>query len=574
MKKNLFYKNNFEWVRSAPDPFILFEDGWFYLYSTEIKNGVLKGYRSKDFTAWEDLGIIYQRRDKYWATGRFWAPRVIKYPKDGKFYLYCACSGDGEIGLPEGTNLEKDSPLFASAIRERLHLTVLVSDMPCGPFREWTGKRRIEKFYHGEGLGVFDDEVTLTSGPIFDFADSPAGWETNKEHFSENGTNIFAQLDPCPFIDEDGTMYLYFVRSRDLNDNKHKHGCWGIKMLDPVTPDYNTLAFLVQPGYYTVGGASAPNTIDDDIINEGVFMQSHTTLKANGERIKKYYLTYTRCGMGCAYYSVCLALADSPLGYAKDSQEAKNGGFVKLPAEYGNPIHYIEAINDYDNHFISAPSYDLFEATGNAVFFRAGDENFLVSLCTVKIPEKKSRNFVIDRWLWDYNEDLGIDIPHSNGPTQASLQPCPNVATGYKNIAGVATISVNGEKIKGLNNGYIAIHPRDDGKVFYSASEQTEVKVCFEEPRSICAVLVYNTWDGTRAFDGIEEILLEKGEGLRSEGRIPFPEEYYTFDGALRPGGAAIWLGSERRVKTIVLRFKKSPRKREMGIADIAVLGK
>lgn len=574
MEKNLFYKNDFEWVRSAPDPFILFEDGWFYLYSTEIKNGVLKGYKSRDFAVWEDLGVIYQRDDKYWATGRFWAPRVVKYPKDGKFYLYCACSGDGEIGLPEGTSLEKSNSLFASAIKDRLHLTVLVSDRPYGPFREWTGKRKIEKFYHGKSLGVFDDEVTLTSGPIFDFANAPAGWETNKEHFSENGTNIFAQLDPCPFIDDDGEMYLYFVRSRDLNDNEHKHGCWGVKMLDPVTPDYNTLVFLVQPGYYTVGGKPAPNTIDDDIINEGVFVQRHTTQKTNGEKRTKYYLTYTRCGMGCAYYSACLALADAPLGYPKGSEEAKNGGFVKLPEKYGNPIHYIEAINDYGNHFVAAPSYDLFESTGNAVFFRAGDENFLVSLCTVKIPEKKSRNFVIDRWLWSYNEELKIDLPHSNGPTQASLQPCPSVATGYRNIAKEAGIFVDAEKIGCLNDGYVAIHPRDDERVFYSEKEGFEIEIRFETPRIVRAVLVYNTWDESRAFDGIEEILLKNGEEVFSEGEILFPKEYYTSDGAVRPGGAAVWQGKERVVKTIVLRFKRNPRKKEVGIADIAILGK
>lgn len=577
MEKNLFYKNDFEQIRSAADPFILFEDGWFYLYSTEVKNGTLKGYRSRDFALWEDLGVIYERDERYWATGRFWAPRVIRYPEDGKFYLYCACSGDGEIGLPEGTNLEKGSPLFASVIKDRLHLTVLVSDSPAGPFREWTGKRKIEKFYHGESLGFSDDEVTLTSGPVFDFANAPAGWETNKKHFAENGTNIFAQLDPCPFIDDDGTLYLYFVRSRDLNDNKGKHGGWGVKMLDPVTPDYRTLSWLVQPGYYTVGGEPSPNTIDDEIVNEGVFMQKHTTLRENGEKTTKYYLTYTRSGMGCAYYSACLALADSPLGYPKGSKEAENGGFVKLPPKYGNPVHYIEAINDYDNHFVNAPSFDLFEATGNAAFFRAGEENFLVSLCTVKIPGKKSRNFIVDRWVWSYNEELGIDLPHSNGPTQASLQPCPCVATGYGNIAKDAEVFTDCEgKKEFLNDGYIAIHPRDDGKVFYSEKEKFEISLTFEKVRAVRAVMVYNTWDLSRAFSGIDEIVLENGEDILSEKQIPFPKEYLTPDGALRPGGAAVWEFDERKVKKITLRISRRMREgaKEIGIADVAILGK
>lgn len=576
MANHLFFRNHFEWVRSAPDPFILYDDGWFYLYSTEVKNGTMKGYRSRDFAEWEDIGVIYERNEKFWASGRFWAPRVLKYPKDGKYYLYCACSGDGEIGLPEGTSLDKESPLFASVIKDRLHLTVLVADRPEGPFREWTGKRRIEKFYHGRSLGVAEEEVTLASGPLFDFANAPAGWATNEAHFAENGTNVFAQLDPCPFLDDDGTLYLYFVRSRDRNDNVGKHGGWGVKMLDPVTPDYNTLTELVRPGFYTVGGEESPNAIDDEIINEGVFMQKHTTVRPNGERTTKYYLTYTRCGMGCAYYSACLALADSPLGYPKGSSEAPNGGFVKVPPQYGNPVHFIEVINDYDHHYVSAPSFDLFESTGNAVFFRAGEEDFLVSLCTVKISEKKSRNFIIDRWVWDYNEELGLDIPHSNGPTQASLQPCPCVASGYKNIAKEATVSADRDgRTECLNNGYIAIHPRDDGKVFY-AKGGCEITLAFAHARPVRAVLVYNTWDIARAFSQIDEVVLTGDDGVYTERNVPFPREYFTPQGALRPGGAAILEFAERNVQKITLRISKgvSPNTKELGVADIAVLGK
>lgn len=582
MIRNLFYKNDFSFVPSAADSFILYDDGWFYLYFTEVKNGVMKAYKSKDFASWEDIGVIYRCDEKYWANGRFWCPRVMKYPKDGKYYLYCASSGETEVGLPEGTSLDKESPVFANIIMDRLHLSVLVADSPCGPFKEWTGKRTIEKFYHGESLGIVEEEVTLSSGPIFDFADAPAGWETNKEHFSRNGTNVFAQLDPCPFIDDDGTLYLYFVRSRDMNDNEHKHGCWGVKMLDPVTPDYNTLAFLAQPGYYTVGGEPAPNTMDDDIINEGAFMQKHTTIKPNGEKVTKYYLTYTRCGMGCAYYSACLALADAPLGYPKGSKEAKNGGFVKVPHEYGSPIHYIEAVNDYGNHYTATPSFDMFEATGNACFFNVEGEKFLVSLCTVKIPGKESRNFIVDRWLWEYSEALGIDIPHSNGPTQGSLQPCPAAATGYKNIAEKARVFVGGKPFDKtgkarLNNGYIAIHEKDDEKVFYSEQAETEIVLKFETPHEIRAVCAYNTWDKSRAFQKIDELILSGNNKTFTVKDVVFPEEYYTESGALRPGGAAIWQNeSEEAIfaDTVVLRFNLGKDKKRIGIADVVILGK
>ncbi len=577
-RNNLFYSNDFSSVRGAADPFILYEDGWFYLYFTEIRSGVLAAYKSRDMASWEKVWIIFEREETYWAHGRFWAPRVFKYPKDGKYYLYCACSGDGEIGLPEGTSLDKGSPVYASEILDRLHLTVLVADKPEGPFQVWTGTRTIEKFYHGESLGQTEDEVTLSSGPIFDFANAPAGWETNKAHYERNGTNIFAQLDPMPFLDDDGELYLYFTRSRDMNDEKHKQGGWGVRMTDPVTPDYNTLTCLNIPGFYTVGGDRAPSDMDDDIVNEGVSMTKHRTVHKDGSTTDMYYLTYSRSGMGCPYYSACLAVADAPLGYAKGSREAANGGFVKLASKYGNPLHCIDAICDGDGHWHNAPSYDLFQATGNGIFFRAGAEEFLVSLCTVLIPGKESRNFIIDRITWRYNGELGFDVPHSNGPTQGSLQPCPAIVSGYENIAkqALVTSSAPGNTTL-LQDGFVAIHSRDDDMVYYADKGELCISLTLKEARKLRSVMVYNTWDKSRAFASVDRIeLRSRGSLCLALEEIPFPADYLTDSGALRPGGAAAAVFEETLADHITIYISKTMEADalQIGIADIVLLAK
>lgn len=577
MDSNLFYRNDFSIVTSAPDPFILYDDGWFYLYFTEIKSGVLAAYKSRDMATWEKVWIIYERDESYWAHGRYWAPKVFKYPKDGKYYLYCACSGNGEIGLPEGTSLDRESSVYASEIMDRLHLTVLVADSPEGPFKEWTGSRYIEKFYHGESLGMVQDEVTLTSGPIFDFANAPAGWETNKAHYERNGTNIFAQLDPMPFLDDDGQLYLYFTRSRDINDQKHKQGGWGVKMIDPVTPDYNTLTCLNIPGYYTVGGERSTPDIDDDVVNEGVGMIKHKTVRPDGSETIKYYLTYSRSGMGCPYYSACLAVADSPLGYAKGSKEAPNGGFVKVPSQYGNPMHCIAAWRDEEGHWHNEPSYDMYQATGNGMFFRVGEEDFLVSLCTVLIPEKKSRNFIIDRIVWQYIEELGYDVPHSNGPTQASLQPLPAQITGYENVAKQAGLSVNaGGDAELLTDGYVAIHARDDDMVYYADKDNLCITLTLDKPRTLRSIMVYNTWDKSRAFAALDKVELINGETGSMFEDIPFSEEHLTESGALRPGGAAVLVFEDILVDTVKVYVSKTLEEEavQIGIADISVWAK
>jgi len=583
---SLYYSNDFESLISAADPFILYDEadgGWFYLYFTEVGGGILDGYRSRNFANWEYLGHIFQRSNSYWAEGRFWAPKVVKNPKDGKYYMYTCCSDQNSVFVPEGTQrTDSTADNYASEILDGLNLTVLVADAPGGPFKEWTGMRPNHvEYYHGEPTGVVGDEVTLESGPMFDFANAPAGWETNKDHFEENGTNIFAQLDAFPFFDDNGDFYLYFIRSRDLNDATGKQGPWGVKMLDMVTPDYTTLTWLAQPGRMTVGGENSSNVIDDPTVNEGVYVQKHVTQKADGTSVSKYYLTYSRGGMGGKNYSACVAVADSPLGYAKGSKEAANGGFVKLPSKYGNPVHMINE------------GYDMYEATGNAMFFKAGDEQFLCSLATVynkTTPTKSSRNFIIDRVTWDYNEELGYDLPHSNGPTQGSLQPGPAVATGYKNIASEATITVKNarenENVAQLTDNYVTIHTRDADKEFWSKEGGLSVTMEFSQARTVRSIMVYNSHDVNLAFKKIDYVLLETEDGAYIAKDVAYPEKYLTGDvnlgGMLRPGGAASLSFNELKVKKITLKFSEKfldygdygEEYQGIALSEIRVLGK
>ena len=579
---SLFYANDYESIPSCADPFILYDDdGWAYLYYTETSGGVLEAYRTQNFANWEFLGPVYERDSGYWGVGRFWAPKVAKNPADGKYYMYTSCSGTGEIGLPEGTSLDSKSPVFAPETKDRLHLTVLVSDSPSGPFKEWTGERpNVVKYYHGKEIGK-GDTVTLTSGPIFDFANAPAGWETNKEYFESNGTNVFAQLDPYPFFDEDGTLYLYFTRSNDQNGSLNKQGTWGVKMMDMVTPDYSTLTRLIEPGYMTIGGEKSPNSMDHDAVNEGCYVQRHTTVKPDGTEVDMYYLTYSRNGYGDPYYSACLAVADSPLGFAKGSAEAKNGGFAKVPAEHGNPVH---VIND---------AYDMFEATGNGMFFNIGDEEFIVSLATATNRTDKitqSRNLVIDRIVWEYNDTLGYDIPHSNGPTQASLQPVPAVYSGYKDIAGEANVTVenicDGYDKNNLTDGYVTIHSRDIAKEVLFNKDGVEITLEFDEPRAVRAVMVYNSCDVNNAFSKIDAIVFENDGERKIIRDVEFPEAYLTDDpqngGNIRPGGAAVAEFDEMQVTKITIVITEKLVEFEefledylrIGISNIRILGK
>lgn len=241
-------------------------------------------------------------------------------------------------------------------------------------------------------------------------------------------------------------------------------------------------------------------------------------------------------------------------------------------------------------HMIS--NHDLYNATGNAMYFSAAGEEFLVSLATVynkTNPKVTSRNFIIDRIVWDYNEELGYDIPHSNGPTQASLQPAPYVYSGYRDIAGDAKVTATnmreGSDANALINGYVTIHERDEEKEFYSTGS-TEITLSFGTPRTVRAVMVYNSFNYDFAFQKIDSILLE-GESENYIIRdVVYPESYLTGSEVLgwemRAGGAAVAEFGELQVSRITIKISEKfseldeyfEEYRGIGISNIRVLGK
>lgn len=75
------------------DPFIFAEDGYYYLYGSEVfsdgeKQWYFKVYKSRDLKCWDDGKIIFQKNDGFWATKNFWAPELHKYK--GKYYLFAS----------------------------------------------------------------------------------------------------------------------------------------------------------------------------------------------------------------------------------------------------------------------------------------------------------------------------------------------------------------------------------------------------------------------------------------------------------------------------------------------------
>ena len=91
------------------DPFILEDDGWYYIYGTHAGDGIVV-YRSQDMKSWSDRcgnaqNKLALHKDDVWGEKWFWAPEVYK------------------VG---------DKYLMTYSAEE--HICYAESNSPCGPF--------------------------------------------------------------------------------------------------------------------------------------------------------------------------------------------------------------------------------------------------------------------------------------------------------------------------------------------------------------------------------------------------------------------------------------------------------
>jgi len=95
------------------DPFVLLDNGAYYLYGTTGGAG-FKAWKSTNLMNWEPLRNVFTRTEKSWGNSSFWAPEVCSYR--GKYYMTYSASGINEKG--------------------KFKLCLAISDRPEGPFTD------------------------------------------------------------------------------------------------------------------------------------------------------------------------------------------------------------------------------------------------------------------------------------------------------------------------------------------------------------------------------------------------------------------------------------------------------
>lgn len=513
---------------------------------------------------------------------------------------------------------------------------VLMSDTPAGPFylangeryygekdaknlNGWTMKTMSPQINPTKQIRILVGDTTTVNGETL-AQRFPAAKDADENGFydlEELGLN-FSTIDYSPMW-LDGELYLYFARHMDNDDvhndatskMAHDHNCfWVVKMKDMITPDWSTLTCLTNPNYQMVadngdipeiyrwdeslyekkaqfmklvGETYVPQTYVDSVTGETVSAEENgymwEAINEGGQALARkdsdgnmrYYLCTAQRGVSDSFYSVTQAVSDSPFG-----------PFYKIPHDEGGVVYgSVQTPNDFAT------------GVGHHAFVEVGDELYCASYVHAdpftsgsnSTAGQDGRIYVFDK-LSFVDTDHGT-VLYGNGPTQA-LQPKITVASGKTNVALNAKVSVDGDKstAKYLNDGNFVVHEYYQ-YMEYKAGGATMITLTWDEPVTISAVMVYNSWDYEYAFaqvDFINFTLAEKPSWYTAEKytgkayieNIAFSADHYSAGNrTIRAGGSALASFDEIKVNSITIRIsqKLATENSEIRVSDIVVLG-
>lgn len=597
------------------DPFILDDtarSGYYYLYSTR---GRLAVYRSKDLFKWEDLGDTLSSKNGLATANaqlttqicsqRIWAPEVIWDEETQLYYLFFSAQPNMEY--PDANDAAGQGVQGEVLNTSMLNMLLATSSSPEGPFElvNFMDNNAVQGGY-AHSYNTQRGKTTVTAGThemldskgyVFaypQYYSSYCYFDPQEMRYAMNkvegqGVGLtkpsdqlrnagYAQgIDASPFVDSDGTKYLYWVV--DYQNGMANH-IYGIKMKNNswLTPDWDSVECLTVHGYYTVQDyilsmrkgeavtSKVPHELSGSKCNEGPVV-----LKHNG----KYYLTYSANGHNNGTYLAAQAVADSPLGPFRKLTPAENGELLS---------------ND-------GATYSAVCAPGHHNFVTVGDKLYI---CYHKYTDPTSmsvtsgKHFCIDEVQWVSITDSNgkqMDVLYVNGPTVSAQ---PKIVSEFSNLAENAEITLKDGKLAesssldALNDGLLSVYTTSNeefNKKYIPETVITETstfEITFEEEMKISTIMVYNSKDKEQLFTNISEIRLICIENGRE---VTYKIEDVPFDisenGTSRGGriisvnrGASSYVSFyEKEVKSIQITVEV-PEGATVGISEIRVLGR
>ena len=586
----LFYDNEVQ--QGFPDPQVLDDtarSGYYYLYGTE--DGFFT-MRSKNLTEWENVGPVFNysqtKEIERCTAAHRWAPEVVY--EDGTYYLFFSATPEAD------GNVDKNAAGVAGVGLYNMY--VATSSKPDGPFTmvNFTDENLPAATRHtfNTETNVALTEAEALSGTYAYVKKDSAYYKAAFPHYfakyclfspdelskvlqrrgvtagSDEKPNAlyWGCIDPHPFVDpRNGDKYMYFkVEPDTFAFNLIMY----VKMTDWLTPDWTHADYAVMNGYYTLedweNGENKSVSYEQTVVNEGPSMLYHEDANGTG----KFYLTYSVNDAGYSNYQVGTAVADEP-----------TGPFRKLTEEEGGRLLTS----------ITTESMTV-SGTGHHCFVTIGDQLFIVYHRHKDYSAGgMSRYTAADEVKWITVKDkngANLDVPYVNGPTD-SIQPQPAAFSGYKNIAGEATVTANGaQNLGAITDGLLSIH-KTANETFMSYIPETIIASAttftfdFATARNARAVMIYNSALEDSVFKNVSRIEFTLADGSKRVVRdvtfdITHNGETGGADGDslifVKSGAAAFIEFYDIDVTSVKITVDVPEGQESVGISEIRILGK
>jgi len=436
------------------------------------------------FVILSDDGYFYMYATSGGASFTGWrSPDMVNWTRLGVVFQPSSFHwGMGDFWAPEVIHHNGRYYMFYSArwrVGATLRIGVAVSDSPVGPF------------------------IDALDKPLFDF-----GW---------------AAIDGHVFIDDCGTIYLYFARdcSENVVNGIHESHIYVVQLAEDLLSVVGEPIFLMRP----TQSWEASGTWR---WNEGPWMIKHEGL---------YYLMYSANYFASKEYGVGYAVSDSPLG-----------PFVKYE---NNPI--LHSPRGWTH--VSGPGHH------SVVRSQDGRELFAV-YHTHTFPQNPSgnRQMQIDRL--GFREDGTLYI---NGPT-ASQMPMPSTEGGFRNMAIEATVEASSARHLEhlLIDGAIGIDPRSSNRDWVSNDRGFQtITLRWDTPIYVTAVMAF---PGVGLGAAPLRVRIESVGGAGKEEIIEPPSGI--------PGAAAIAAFEPRKADYVTITIYPHRDNIPVRLSEIFVLGR
>lgn len=564
--KELFYRNDKQ--TGLADPFVLDNtaiDGYYYMYGTE---GSLFCYRSQDLMDWEPVGnaldnyfynedgSLSEELKSTWED--IWAPEVVYDSDTEKYYMFFSATPVEDTSVVAGNGVEAGTPTR--------QLMVATSKYPYKGFTivdfknpESCGKENIHTYSESKYPHYFAKYLMLEPTEYIAFSKA-----NGRDDAGVGYGGYTTAIDPHPYVDEDGTKYLFWV------DNLEQDRLCGVKMDNWLKPDWSTAKVLTYTHYYTVDDWKAAR--EGEVV-EQVSYENETNHTNEGPVITKhngkYYLTFSVNDYWDSSYQIGQAVSDNILGPYRKLTEAEGGLLLSGGV---------------------AGSQDI-SGTGHHSFITLGDKMYVIYHRHNDFTTAGSaRNHAIDEIKWITIKDRDgkdLEVMYANGPT-CTVQPKIEAFSEYKNIATEAKVSGTSDATY-LNDDLLSIYKYGDTSFMEYIKETTITETTtftfdFAEARTARAVMVYNSKNENESFrkiSKVEFVCEENGEEvIRYIDDMEFSSEFYRandLDNSIYyiiPGACAYAEFNELEVKSVRITVEVPEGQEKVGISEIRILGK